>query len=553
MDIKEIFSAIEKHLVPRDKRTIDDEEAIYGVFPKIDQTIEERKKIVEDKKKVIESDSPWDAIPMAPQQFIPLLKNIGIFAGGAAAIDQGIKKIQEHPEVAKAAGLSAGMMLATMALMNRGKGSVKISPVLQKETGAFRPDDSLSLRSSRDALQNEIEGNKENLINAQAGFDEDIAWCKSRMEADPSPEFVEYWTERIARYQANKQREQDQLNIYNRLSPKQIDQYGTTKFSLDPALEHVRNPEEFKIYTRKRTASDVKKMAETRVHRYDYGTETGPNSEVLSTLTPEIIKSKEWFGAGDIDDVLGLYYNYLQATKNPNKTFYNFIPRAANEDIQLGIKDLLKTFEQGGVRIQDFEKKPLDAIVQKYLGIKKDLLKQDTEILKNISHRTEQLRKTQNIPFEGIVRIDDPVERAADTWCLNICLGSYSNPSGKKYLAAYHPATGQPMDSPEQLNKGFWKIYQDRVNKKAAELYSYRPNGIPELAIDWSPIEGIPMEIRGINNADPTKEQLEKIKPFIMDLKTKWKKENPGKVQGKDRYFSDRPGFDTPLGFAQVF
>ena len=90
MDIKEIFSAIEKHLVPRDKRTIDDEEAIYGVFPKIDQTVEERKKIVEDKKKIIENDSPWDAIPMAPQKFIPLLKNIGIFAGGAAAIDQGI-------------------------------------------------------------------------------------------------------------------------------------------------------------------------------------------------------------------------------------------------------------------------------------------------------------------------------------------------------------------------------------------------------------------------------------------------------------------------------
>jgi hypothetical protein len=107
------------------------------------------------------------------------------------------------------------------------------------------------------------------------------------------------------------------------------------------------------------------------------------------------------------------------------------------------------------------------------------------------------------------------------------------------FVAAYHPATGQPMDSPEQLNKGFWKAYQERVDKKAAELYSYRPNGVPELAIDWSPIEGIPMEIRGINNADPTKEQLEKIKPFIMDLKAKWKKENPGKVQGKDIYFPD--------------
>lgn len=549
MDIKEIFSAIEKHLVPRDKRTIDDEEAIYGVFPKIDQTVEERKKIVEDKKKIIESDSPWDAIPMAPQQFIPLLKNIGIFAGGAAAIDQGIKKIQEHPEVAKAAGLSAGMMLATMALMNRGKGSAKISPMLQKEAGAFRPDDSLLLRSSRDALQKDLERSKDGIYLSMERVENDIAWAKSRLEKDSSPGSVEYWTERIARGQAEKQKYQDQLDIYNRLSPKQIDQYGTTKFSLDPALEHVVNPEEFRVDTRKLESSELETKNRNWL-REDISRSVNPKLDP-DELTPEMLP--KLFNLAQLDQTIPTFYDYLQAKKNPGKTIYETSTYDGINDVVYGIQNLLKTFEQGGVRIQDFEKKPLDAIVQKYLAVKKDLLKQDAEILKNISHRTAQLRKTQNIPFEGIVRIDDPVERAADTWVLNICLGSYSNPTGNKYLAAYHPVTGQPMSSPEQLNKGFWKAYQDRVNKKAAELYSYRPNGIPELAIDWSPIEGIPYEIRGIDNADPTKEQLEKIKPFIMDLKAKWKKENPGKVQGRDRYFPDRPGFDTPLGFAQVF
>lgn len=760
MDIKEIFSAIEKHLVPRDKRTIDDEEAIYGVFPKIDQTVEERKKIVEDKKKIIESDSPWDAIPMAPQQFIPLLKNIGIFAGGAAAIDQGIKKIQEHPEVAKAAGLSAGMMLATMALMNRGKGSVKISPVLQKEAGnigprkvidtfqekrekqlqaeedletaairreleandvdtaltylkdivapwvktiqplaekarkaegmilngpaldtqwalhrvddivkninlynesptlahvnskylidtigkevkdilsqrvdamintrnslnmrskydrelakqldeiipkasvikmkgfvdpaavpfmassaaaitgslteddsdilkaagisgmalsalmlatnkgkgstkispilkkeagAFRPDDSLLLRSSRDALQNEIEGNKGYLVLDLEDNVKNIEHVQQRLIEEPR--LSRYWTEQLSALQVKQRKLQDQLDIYNRLSPKQIDQYGTTKFSLDPALEHVRNPQEFKVSIYDFTVPEVQNDILSSFKQLSAGRRIDP--ETFKSLNADEIKAK--FGkTSEFQDILQYYYNYIQTVKNPNKTFYDVNTYTANEDIHLGIQDLLKTFEQSGVRIQDFEKKPLDAIVQKYLGIKKDLLKQDAEVLKNISARTEQLRKTQNIPFEGIVRIDDPVERAADTWVLNICLGSYSNPSGKKYLAAYHPATGQPMDSPEQLNKGFWKIYQDRVNKKAAELYSYRPNGIPELAIDWSPIEGIPVEIRGINNADPTKEQLEKIRPFIMDLKTKWKRMNPGKKIYYDKYF----------------
>ncbi len=530
MDTKEIFSAIEKHLVPRDKRTIDDEEAIYGVFPKIDQTVEERKKIVEDKKKIIENDSPWDAIPMAPQKFIPLLKNIGIFAGGAAAIDQGIKKIQEHPEVAKAAGLSAGMMLATMALMNRGKGSTKISPVLQKEAGAFRPDDSLLLRSSRDALQNELDSSKKTITQEVQSIEEFIK--RTQQGAPEQPEMLA----RIAEAMQRKQKHQNQLDLLNRLSPKQIDQYGTTKFSLDPALEHVRNPKEFKVYNEGKIGSKVAKD-EKDVLRSELGYNSTNPSLQVEDLTPDVIRTI--FKYNDLDQVLPAYYNYIQAQKNLDKPIYAIGAHTANEDIKYGIQNLLETFEQGGVRIQDFEKKPLDAIVQKYLGIKKDLLKQDAEVLKNISARTEQLRKTQNIPFEGIVRIDDPVERAADAWCLNICLGSYSNPTGNKYLAAYHPVTGQPMSSPKQLNKGFWKIYQDRVNKKAAELYSYRPNGVPELAIDWSPIEGIPYEIRGIDNADPTKEQLEKIKPFIMDLEAKWKKENPGKVQGKDRYFSN--------------
>lgn len=278
-------------------------------------------------------------------------------------------------------------------------------------------------------------------------------------------------------------------SIIKKLNPKELERYGTERFQLDPMLPHnailSSNRANFlglvEPTGQDLTSREAKFLQDYHKYKATKGT------------------AKISYGTMDlVDRLLGKTHFDL----DPNLAIY--------DDIYPAIVQLESSLKKRQLTPEQIQQKSLASLVSIH---QKNLLEEQKALqptLKKIQERTAQLQS------DGpIVKINDIRDRSADTFVLNNCVGSYSNPTGNKFIPVYHPGTGLLQASQKEINQGNHIGYEDKIRTGKIDIYSYRPNGIPVLTIEIDRASGQAIQVLGQNNRRATPEEWAAIQPYL--------------------------------------
>jgi hypothetical protein len=275
--------------------------------------------------------------------------------------------------------------------------------------------------------------------------------------------------------------------LWNKLSSKQLQQYGTEKFPLDPLLPHS-----------KMNLQDAINFLSIRV----------PTGKPITAQEAKFLRDLHAYeAAGNRPSAKTI----LLADRIRNKTSYDFYTRSAFEDDILPALSILEsTIKKKQLTPGRIQQKPLASLVSIHQTDVLEEQKTFQSTLKKIQERTSQLQ------HDGpIVKINDIRDRSADTFVLNNCVGSYSNPTGKQFIPVYHPGTGLQLASQREITQGNHIGYTDEIRSGKVDIYSYRPNGIPVLTIEIDRTSGQAVQVLGQNNRKASPEEWAAIQPYL--------------------------------------
>lgn len=277
--------------------------------------------------------------------------------------------------------------------------------------------------------------------------------------------------------------------LYNKFTRKEIEQYGTEKFQIDKILPHNRWDSELRTLNldiNKPTGGSISPIE--RKFLVDVNKRYGPNDYIP-------------------DDI------FFLVQRIQRKEAYDLAPsRALYGDLDPAIRKLEEALRTSSKQLtpEQIQQKSLASLVSIH---QKNLLEEQKALqptLKKIQERTAQLQS------DGpIVKINDIRDRSADTFVLNNCVGSYSNPTGNKFIPVYHPGTGLLQASQKEINQGNHIGYEDKIRTGKSDIYSYRPNGIPVLTIEIDRASGQAIQVLGQNNRKATPEEWAAIQPYL--------------------------------------
>jgi hypothetical protein len=275
--------------------------------------------------------------------------------------------------------------------------------------------------------------------------------------------------------------------LYNKFTRKEIEQYGTEKFQIDKMLPHNQWDSELRTFE-----LDINK----------------PTGGSISPIERKfLVDVNKRYGPYDYipDDI------FFLVKRIQRKEAYDLAPsRALYRDLDPAIRKLEEAILEKQLTPEQIQQKSLASLVSIH---QKNLLEEQKALqptLKKIQERTAQLQS------DGpIVKINDIRDRSADTFVLNNCVGSYSNPTGNKFIPVYHPGTGLQLASSKEINQGNHIEYEDKIRTGKSDIYSYRPNGIPILTIEIDRASGQAIQVLGQNNRRATPEEWAAIRPYL--------------------------------------
>lgn len=497
------------------------------------------------------SDSPEEKSVMAPipsKEYIPPTPVRPFSEEISAAVREQYQKFQQPKEVvrflselaidpttyipaSKGIGITAAGLGILTGLLKAGtivRSPSRLMPNLKSQVGAFRPSDSvispLALTDVKalKAVAKELES---------SGSLTGLLWNKisnKELQKYGTPEFLMDAKLRHTTDQAFKNIDLD-VRRFGRFTPRSDN-------ALELAQERMTGIRDNLAYRRGQIHSIRDERA--RSQAVGYGNSDARNIEDLDNLsfhTDALVQHTE-----DLANVRRLAVQHVRGKADAardGKDFYTVDPYAAGNDIDKAVFHYAQDLEFSPLSPDQLSKKSLQQLLIHADDVAKnkaELLRKEEESLQKLPEftkaRTATLQAEQGLPG-GFVELKQPADFGAETEFLNHCVGAGGYDSAtSKYKFQHHPISGREVIKNEDSSFSQYKARRDRGDSR---FFSYRPEGQPVLTFEVGTKYNEVSQIFGRNNRPPTNAEEEMIINFVIDhLKPR---DPPNKIPYEDQ------------------
>ncbi len=341
--------------------------------------------------------------------------------------------------------------------------------------------------------------------------------------------------------------------LWNKISNKELQKYGTPEFLMDARLLHTTDQvfKEGNLGIQKAAPGgtdnaldaaqgrmqgiendlafyrdslrDIRKMRASRLSRAGdiSSQEDANNLRAIRFNTDAIVRHTE-----DLANVRRLAVQHVRGKADAardGKDFYTVDAYAAGDDIDKAVFRYAQDLNLSPLSQDQLSKKSLQQLLvhaDDMAKVKAELLRKEEESLKSLPEftkaRTATLQAEQGLPG-GFVELKQPADFGAETEFLNHCVGAGGYDSAtSKYKFQHHPISGREVikNSDSSYSK-----YKAALDSGESRFFSYRPEGVPELTMEIDTRDFSIKQAYGKNDRQPTQEEFAKLQSLRWDLR----------------------------------
>lgn len=307
--------------------------------------------------------------------------------------------------------------------------------------------------------------------------------------------------------------------VGSKISPSAMAKYGAPEFPLDKYLAHVSgyNPE----LALRRLQAEEYPLSTFLAETDRLTTKIRNSSESIvgnkSSLAKEPNLTDLAFYAREYGPDVRAFVGQIK-DKQP---IFQVWPSSALDDIDHAIQSVSKILETSPYTTEQLSKKSMDQL----LGVVKQIEAKQTKDIKVIAdftkQRTAQLNTEQGLP-PGFVELKTKADLGAETEFMNNCSGAGgAHPTSGKFLPKWHPITGEQLikDIPSGSSADkYWK----GIESGNIRMFSYRPEGLPEVTIQVDTRLKRVTEVAGKDNGNIPVTMKDKIDEFTDAIRHGW-------------------------------
>jgi len=335
--------------------------------------------------------------------------------------------------------------------------------------------------------------------------------------------------------------------LWNKLSKKELQKYGTPEFLMDARLLHTTDPDfkERNLGIQKATPwgtdnalddaqermkgirndlafyrtnlRDIKKASQLRRWPELFSYEETDYLSSISHATDAIVRHTE-----DLANVRRLAVQHVRGKADAardGKDFYTVDAYAAGDDIDKAVFRYAQDLEFSPLSPDQLSKKSLQQLLvhaDDMAKNKAELLRKEEESLQKLPEftkaRTATLQAEQGLPG-GFVELKQPADFGAETEFLNHCVGAGGYDSAtNKYKFQHHPISGREVIKNEDSS---FSQYRKAMDSGESRFFSYRPEGVPELTVELDVRTRRAKQIHGKNDRLPTVAEEYKVEDLF--------------------------------------
>ena len=287
--------------------------------------------------------------------------------------------------------------------------------------------------------------------------------------------------------------------VGSKISPSAMAKYGAPEFPLDKYLAHVSgyNPE----LALRRLQAEEYPLSTFLAETDRLTTKIRNSSESIvgnkSSLAKEPNLTDLAFYAREYGPDVRAFVGQIK-DKQP---IFQVWPSSALDDIDHAIQSVSKILETSPYTTEQLSKKSMDQL----LGVVKQIEAKQTKDIKVIAdftkQRTAQLNTEQGLP-PGFVELKTKADLGAETEFMNNCSGAGgAHPTSGKFLPKWHPITGEQLIKDIPSGSSADRYWKD-IESGNSRMFSYRPEGLPEVTIQVDTRLKRVTEVGGKNNED---------------------------------------------------